>query len=393
MSYVNETYQPAANEILCSYRLEPAGGRDMRAAVEELCIKASVDLAGGAMIKDLIARAYWIKANTVKVAFPAELFEDGNIPQMLTLVAGKIFGLEKIGSLRLQDIRFPAWWLKTFRGPAYGSALIEKIFETPGRPLVSSAISPEVGLDLNAYHVKAEASFMGGCDIVRDSPQLHNMKSNSFEARVNALLALAADCANKSGMPKMYFPNVSGPGDVVLKRIEHVLKKGGKGVVLCFQAAGFGILQMVRNQFPELIIYGDRTSHAAMARDKRQGIAMTVLGKLARVAGADLVEIGSITGDMVETEAMVVQLHTNLIADIFKTRFPEQRFDQDWHGFNNSLPVVSGGITADDIRELRQRFGNHLVLQFVRSMTGKEKVTKQHVETFLDELGPLVPLV
>jgi len=41
----------------------------------------------------------------------------------------------------------------------------------------------------------------------------------------------------------------------------------------------------------------------------------------------------------------------------------------------------------------RQRFGNHLVLQFVRGMTGQEKVTKQHVEKFLDELGPLVPLV
>ncbi len=392
MSYVNETHKATANELLCSYRLEPAPGQDMRAAAEELCKKASVDLTGGAIIKDLIARAYEIKDHTVKVAFPADLFEEGNIPQLLTIVAGKIFGLEKIASLRLQDVRFPEWWLKTFRGPAFGSALIEKIFESPTRPLVSSAISPEVGLDLNTYHVKAEASFMGGCDIVRDSPQLRNMKSNSFEERVNAVLALAADCADKCGMPKMYFPNVSGPGDVILARIEHVLKKGGQGVVISFQASGFGILQMVRNRFPEIIIYGDRTSHAAMARDKRQGIAMTVLGKLARVAGADLVEIGSITGDMVETEAMVVQLHANLLADIFRTRFPE-RFDQDWHGLNNSLPVVSGGISAEDIRELRHRFGNHLVLQFVRSMTGQEKVTKQHVEKFLDELGPLVPLV
>lgn len=392
MAYVNEAYQVNDNEILCSYRLEPAAGKDLRAAAEELCKKASVDVVGGPLVKDLIARAYWINDNTVKVAFPAALFEDGNIPQLLTVVAGKIFGLEKIASLRLQDIRFPAWWLKTFRGPAYGSALIEKIFESPGRPLVASAISPEVGLDLNTYHVKAEASFMGGCDLVRDSPQLRNMKSNSFEDRVNALLALAADCADKSGMPKLYFPNASGPGDVMLKRIEYVIKKGGKGVVISFQASGFGVLQMVRNQFPDLIIYADRTSHAAMARDKRQGISMTTLGKLARVAGADLIEIGSITGDMVETEAMVVQLHTNLLADIFRTRFTE-RFDQDWHGLNSSLPVVSGGISAEDIRELRQRFGNHLVLQFVRSMTGQEKVTKQHVERFLDELGPLVPLV
>jgi hypothetical protein len=61
---------------------------------------------------------------------------------------------------------------------------------------------------------------------------------------------------------------------------------------------------------------------------------------------------------------------------------------------SNSLPVISGGLTAEDIRELRSRFGNEIVLQFGRSMTGVEdKNLTQKVEHFLDELGPLVPLV
>ncbi len=391
MTYVQESYPLAADDILCSYHVEPASGKSILPSIEELCKKASVDFVGGALIRDFAAHAYQISEQNVKVAFPAGLFEDGNIPHLLTIVAGKIFGLEKIASLRLQDIRFPPSWLKTFRGPAFGSSLIEKVFDSPSRPLVSSLISPEVGLDLKTYQGKAEASFLGGCDIVRDSPQINN-KIISFEKRVEAMLGLADACSQKTGMPKMFFPNVSGPGDLVLQRIDSVVKKGGHGAVVNFQAAGFGILQMVRNMFPELIVYADRTSHAATARNKRQGISMTTLGKLARVAGADLVEIGSITGDMVENEAHVVQLHANLLADIFKTRDPD-RFDQDWQGLGNSLPVTSGGLTAEDIRELRHRFGNHLVLQFGRSMTGKEKVTRQHVEKFLDELGPLVPLV
>lgn len=391
MTYINESHVPAADAILCSYHVEPAGGKGILASVEELCKKASVDFAGGAGVRDFGACAYEIKDQNVKVAFPAALFEDGNIPHLLTIVAGKIFGLEKIASLRLQDVRFPSWWLKTFRGSAFGSSLLEKVFEGPSRPLVSSMISPEVGLDLETYHEKAEASFLGGADIVRDSPQINN-NIIPFDKRIESMLALARTCSQKTGMPKMYFPNVSGPGDVVLQRVEKIVKKGGRGVVVNFQAAGFGILQMVRNMFPELVIYADRTSHAATARNKRQGISMTTLGKLARVAGADLVEIGSITGDMVETEAHVVQLHTNLLADIFKTPDPN-RFDQNWHGVGNSLPVTSGGLTAEDIRELRHRFGNRLVLQFGRSMTGREKVSQSHVERFLDELGPLVPLV
>lgn len=392
MSYINKAYPPKSTDVLCSYYLEPAPKRTLIEAAEELCKKASVDVLGGEIVSKLRASAYEVHEEGTQVAFPAELFEGGNIPQMLTIIAGKIFGLEKIANLRLQDVRFPEWWIKSFRGPALGSKIVEKHFGNPARPLVASLISPEVGLPLEAYKEKAEASFMGGCDIVRDSPQIHNMASNPFEKRVDLVLALTRECSQKTGMPKMYFPNVSGSGDVVLSRINEVVKKGGRGVVIDFQACGFGILQMVRNEFPELIIYADRTSHAATARNKRQGISMTTLGKFARLAGADLVEIGSITGDMVETEAHVVQLHTNLLVDLFKTRDPH-RFDQNWHGLGNSLPVTSGGLKANDVRELRNRFGNQIVLQFNRSMTGKEHVSKRHIEMFLDELGPLVPLV
>jgi len=392
MPYIDESYEPTATDVLCAYHLEPCAGGNMRQAAEELCKKSSVDLAGGPRVENLAATAYRLGDDAIKVAFPAELFEPGNIPQMLTIIAGKIFGLERIGRLRLQDVCFPEWWIHSFSGSAYGTNIIEKFFDSPARPLVCSMISPEIGLDLETYVDKADASFMGGCDMVRDSPQIANSKKNPFDERVKRMLALAKDCAQSTGMPKSYFPNVSGPGEVVLRRIDLVLKAGGHGVVVDFHACGFATLQMVRNNFPELIIYADRTSHAATARDKRHGISMTTLGKFARLAGADLTEIGSITGDMVETEAHVVQLHANLLADIFRTRDPE-RFDQDWYGQGNSLPVTSGGLTADDIRGLRYRFGNHLVLQFGRSMTGIAEVTREHIERFLDELGPLVPLV
>ncbi|MDZ7267025.1 MAG: RuBisCO large subunit C-terminal-like domain-containing protein [candidate division KSB1 bacterium] len=392
MSYINKAHQPKPTEVLCSYYLEPAPRNTLMEAAEELCKKASVDVVGGEMVQGLRACAYAVHEEGTQVAFPADLFEGGNIPQMLTIIAGKIFGLEKIANLRLQDVRFPEWWIKSFRGPTYGSGLLAKFFGSPARPLVASLISPEVGLTLASYKEKARASFLGGCDIVRDSPQIRNMPANSFEDRVNTMLALAGECADKTGMPKMYFPNVSGPGDLVLQRTHYVIKQGGQGVVIDFQACGFSMLQMLRNEFPDLVIYADRTSHAATARNKRQGISMTTLGKFARLAGADLVEIGSITGDMVETEAHVVQLHSNLLADLFKTRDPH-RFDQNWHGLGNSLPVTSGGLKAADVRGLRLRFGNQVVLQFGRSMTGREHVSPLHVEMFLDELGPLVPLV
>jgi ribulose-bisphosphate carboxylase large chain len=312
---------------------------------------------------------------------------------MLTIIAGKIFGLDVIHNLRLQDVQFPEWWIKSFRGAAFGSQLIDKFFDNPARPLVASFITPEVGLEVDGFCNKAMAAFAGGCDLVRDAAQMTSLPNNNFEARVKAMFKIAKAAQDKAGMAKVYIPNVSGPGDLVLQRTKFAMTNGAKGVVLDFQTCGFGTLQMLRNEFPELIIYGDRTTHAAMARNKRQGISMTTIGKFARLAGADLIEIGSIKGDMVENEAHVVQLHTNLIANLFVTPDAD-RFNQDWAGQRNSLPVISGGLTAEDIRELRNRFGNEIVLQFGRSMTGVEdKNLTQKVEHFLDELGPLVPLV
>jgi ribulose 1,5-bisphosphate carboxylase large subunit-like protein len=95
---------------------------------------------------------------------------------------------------------------------------------------------------------------------------------------------------------------------------------------------------------------------------------------------------------MLETHAQVVQLHTNLLAGEFVTRDP-QRFNQNWFGVKESMPVISGGLTSDDIRDLRYTFGHNMVLQFGRSMTGGDSVSPEHVERFLFHMGSLVPLV
>lgn len=392
MTYLDTTYRPEPTDLLCSYHLEPTAGKSLAAVAEELCSKAAIDASTGANREALAAHAYWMEGNTVKVAYPAEHFETGNIPQMLSVVAGRIFGLANLENLRLLDIQLPVAYVKSLRGPAYGSEALHQYFDNPERPLVSALMAPEVGMDLKTYTQKAYAVLMGGCDIVRDSHQLTDLPNNRFEERVKSVLALTHEAAQKSDLPKLYFPNVTGAGDVVLKRTRFVLQSGGKGVAIDFQTAGFGILQMLRNEFPELIIYADRTSHGAAARNKRHGISMTTLGKLARLAGADLVEIGSVTGDMIETHAQVVQLHAILLAEHFITQ-DLRRLNQNWFGLKKTVPVISGGLTSDDIRDLRYTFGHNMVLQFGRSLTGGDSVTPEHVERFLFHMGPLVPLV
>jgi len=57
----------------------------------------------------------------MKVAYPVELFEPGNIPQLLSDVAGNIFGMKDVKNLRLEDVEFPKGYLRSFEGPVWGS--------------------------------------------------------------------------------------------------------------------------------------------------------------------------------------------------------------------------------------------------------------------------------
>ncbi|MGH7454795.1 MAG: hypothetical protein ACRENG_25790, partial [bacterium] len=85
-------------------------------------------------------------------------------------------------------------------------------------------------------------------------------------------------------------------------------------------------------------------------------------------------------------------LHTNLLAENFTSQ-NSQRFSQNWFGLKKCMPVLSGGLTSDDIRELRYTFGHQMVLQFGRSLAGRDNITPEYIQRFLFDMGPLVPLV
>ena len=58
-------------------------------------------------VRKIMARAFEIKNNFVKVAYPIDLWEPGNAPQLLSGIAGNIFGMKALNGLRLMDVSLP----------------------------------------------------------------------------------------------------------------------------------------------------------------------------------------------------------------------------------------------------------------------------------------------
>ena len=171
--YAKLNYKPAKTDLICEFYVEPLGVSLKEAAggvAAESSIGTWTELtAKHKYVERLAARVFEISNNNIKIAYPAELFEPGNMPNILSSVAGNVFGLNALKNLRLNDINFPANIVKSFKGPKYGIEGIRKLLRVKKRPLVGTIIKPKLGLKTKDHAKVAYESWLGGCDIFKNN--------------------------------------------------------------------------------------------------------------------------------------------------------------------------------------------------------------------------------
>ena len=111
LDFVDLTYKPKETDLICTFYVEPEGISLKEAAggvAAESCVGTWTELTTEKpYVKQLAAHVYSIEGNVIKIAYPIELFEPANMPNILSSVAGNVFGLKALKNLRLLDIQFP----------------------------------------------------------------------------------------------------------------------------------------------------------------------------------------------------------------------------------------------------------------------------------------------
>jgi ribulose-bisphosphate carboxylase large chain len=345
--YVDLDFEPDSKKyIIASFHLE---AENVLKCAEFLAAESSIGTwteltTMKKRIEKLKALVFKHKNNFVQVAYPIELFEEGNIPLLLSDVAGNIFGLEYVSKLRLLDLEFPPEFVRSFPGPFYGIKGVRTILRTGRRPHVGTIIKPKMGLNPKETAEVAYRAYTGGCDFVKDDENLSDQKFCPFEERVIQVLESKDRAEEETSEPKMYAPNVTSPD--FMKRAQFVKDHGGRCVMLDILTAGFTALQMVREM--GMVIHGHRAMHAALTRDLRHGVAMIVIAKLARLAGVDQLHIGAAVGKMEGDKKEIQQIQNAITADI---------------GLNQVFPVASGGLYPGVVPELLEFMGNNVIVQ------------------------------
>ncbi|MCD6270397.1 type III ribulose-bisphosphate carboxylase [bacterium] len=357
-SYLNRSYKPKKNDIIVEYRVEPSFGLSLERAAEKIAAESSIgtwtklSTLNKRTFNRLSAKIFFVSKKTkrVKIAYPLVLFEPRSIPQLLSSIAGNIFSMKDIKNLRLEDIKFPDVYINKFSGPGFGIDGIRKIFGIYNKPILGSIIKPKVGLSAAEQALLAYKVFKNGIDIIKDDENLTDLPFDKFTERVKEVLKLKKKAEKETGKKKVYAFNVTGPLDIMLERAKFVKKEGGKCIMVDIVSCGWSALQYLRDQNFGLIIHGHRAGHSAFTRNKKHGLTMLVVAKLARLAGIDQLHTGTVVGKMEGTREEVLSIDNFL--------------RKKWANLKPVMPIASGGLHPALLPKLIDILGRDLIINF-----------------------------
>jgi ribulose-bisphosphate carboxylase large chain len=366
VDYIDLTYKPKDSDLICTFTFEPEG-ITLKEAAGAIAAESSIGTwteltTVKPYLLKLAAHVFRLEGNVTRIAYPIELFEEGNMPNILSSVAGNVFGLKALRSLRLLNIELPSELTKSFKGPKYGIAGIRKILKVKERPLIGTIIKPKLGLKTEDHAKVAYESWAGGCDIVKDDENLSSQKFNLFEDRLHETLESRDKAENETGEKKVYMINITAETEIMLDRADMVIDHGGEYAMVDILTCGWSALQTLRNQDLKLVIHAHRAGHAAFTKNPIHGIAMRPIVKIARAVGVDQLHIGTAVGKMSEIKSEVLE---NIEA-----------CKMEMNGLKPVMPVASGGLHPRLVPALLDIFGKDVIIQAGGGIHGHPDGTK-----------------
>ncbi|MHA1360737.1 MAG: RuBisCO large subunit C-terminal-like domain-containing protein [Candidatus Helarchaeota archaeon] len=346
-----------------------------RVAAEQIAIEESIgtwtDITTEVeYVRRLAAKAFKYSDKTeglVEIAYPLELFdpEIGGIPNLLSIVAGNLFGLSGIDRVKLVDIKLPKQYTQAYPGPQFGIEGIRKLVGTTAnrRPHVGTIIKPKVGLTPKDTANVAYEAASGGLDLIKDDETLTSQKFCPFEERLVKVMEKLDIVREETGKTVLYATNISATNDKLLELADFAKDNGANCLMIDILTVGFGAVQVLTQHAIKLPIHIHRTMHGALT-EGLHGISMMVLAKMTRLVGGDQLHTGTAAGKM------------GLAKDVPEIQQINEFLRGNWYGLKPVFPVASGGVHPGIVHINVEYLGTELVIQAGGGVHGHPKGTR-----------------
>ncbi len=380
MGYWNPDYVPNDTDVLAVFRITPQDGVDPIEAAAAVAGESSTATWTVVWTDRLTAcDAYRGKAYRVDrvpgsqdqyfawVAYDLALFEPGSIANLTASIIGNVFGFKPVKALRLEDMRFPVAYVKTFQGPATGIVVERERLDKFGRPLLGATVKPKLGLSGKNYGRVVFEALRGGLDFVKDDENINSQPFMHWRDRFLYTMEAVNSASAHTGEVKGHYLNVTAATMEDMYERANFAHELGSVIVMIDLVIGYTAIQSMAKwaRAHDMILHLHRAGHSTYTRQKSHGISMRVIGKWMRLAGVDHIHAGTVVGKLEGDPAVIAGIYDSLReagnpADLTRGLF----FEQDWAELRKVMPVASGGIHAGQMHQLVTYLGEDVVLQF-----------------------------
>jgi ribulose-bisphosphate carboxylase large chain len=380
MGYWDADYVPRDTDVIAVFRISPQEGVDPIEAAAAVAGESSTATWTVVWTDRLTAcEAYRAKAYRVDpvpgspgqyfsyIAYDIDLFEEGSIANLTASIIGNVFGFKPLKALRLEDMRMPVAYLKTFQGPPTGIIAERERLDKFGRPLLGATTKPKLGLSSKNYGRVVYEALKGGLDFVKDDENINSQPFMHWRDRYLYCMEAVNKAAAATGEVKGHYLNVTAATMEDMYERAEFAKQLGSCIVMIDLVVGYTAIQSMAKwaRRNDMILHLHRAGHGTYTRQKTHGVSFRVIAKWMRMAGVDHIHAGTVVGKL-EGDPNVIKGIYSICRDSFTYKNLEQGvfFDQDWAGLRKMMPVASGGIHAGQMHQLISYLGEDVVLQF-----------------------------
>ncbi len=380
MGYWQPDYQPKPTDVLAAFRIAPQPGVPPEEAGAAVAGESSTATWTVVWTDRLTAydryqgKCYQVDPVPGKegeyiasIAYDIDLFEEGSIANLTSSIIGNVFGFKALKALRLEDMRIPPHYTKTFQGPAHGIVMEREYLNKYGRPLLGATVKPKLGLSARNYGRVVYEALRGGLDFTKDDENINSQPFMRWRDRFLFCMEAVNRAQAETAEIKGHYMNVTAATMEDMYERAELAKELGSIIVMIDLTVGYTAIQSMAKWARRngMILHLHRAGHATYTRQKSHGVSFRVIAKWMRMAGVDHIHAGTVVGKLEGDPNTVAGYYDTLRLDkVAADPLKGLYFEQDWASMPGVMPVASGGIHAGQMHQLLHYLGEDVVLQF-----------------------------
>ncbi|GLW67294.1 ribulose-1,5-bisphosphate carboxylase/oxygenase large subunit [Actinomadura rubrobrunea] len=380
MGYWRPDYEPKDTDVLAAFRITPQPGVPPEEAGAAVAGESSTATWTVVWTDRLTSydryqgKCYRVDAVPgregefiARVAYDLDLFEEGSIANLTSSIIGNVFGFKALKALRLEDMRLPTHYIKTFQGPPHGIVMEREYLGKFGRPLLGATVKPKLGLSARNYGRVVYEALRGGLDFTKDDENINSQPFMRWRDRFLFCMEAVDRAQAATGEVKGHYMNVTAATMEDMYERAEFARDIGSVIIMIDLTVGYTAIQSMAKWARRngVLLHLHRAGHSTYTRQKTHGVSFRVIAKWMRLAGVDHLHAGTVVGKLEGDPGSVAGFYDTLRLDrVAADPRKGLYFDQDWASLPGTMPVASGGIHAGQMHQLLHHLGEDVVLQF-----------------------------